>query len=117
MASLPSQHFLSLGRPDAVSGPLPGVVDTTTLAAHDFDVDNRSGFMPPQVPVRRLPSSWEPWEVVLDEAMAGNLQLGDKPDLNEREVVEAEEWRGRVRSVSLSSISCQIEELIASWLF
>ncbi|KAL4262524.1 indoleamine 2,3-dioxygenase family protein [Pleurotus pulmonarius] len=124
MASLPSQHFLSLGRPDAVSGPLPGMVDTTTLAAHDFDVDNRSGFMPPQVPVRRLPSSWEPWEVVLDEAMAGNLQLGDKPDLNEREVAEAEEWRARVRSLPVlpitelksSEVNLRRGHLVLAWI-
>ncbi|KAI5985208.1 hypothetical protein EDC04DRAFT_2913939 [Pisolithus marmoratus] len=53
--NLPSVHFLSLPRGPGASldnGPhLDRIVDTTTLAAHDFDVDTRTGFMPPRLSV------------------------------------------------------------------
>ena len=104
MNHLPPDHFLSLPRPEAVFGPPAGTVDTTTLAAHDFDVDNRTGFMPPQPPLTRLPASWSPWEVILDEAVSSGLQLGDKADLSDADRTRSAEWRARVRAVSLQSL-------------
>ncbi|KAI0090993.1 tryptophan 2,3-dioxygenase [Irpex rosettiformis] len=101
MSHLPPDHFLSLPRPEAVMGPPPGTVDTTTLAAHDFDVDNRTGFMPPQPPLTRLPESWSPWEEVLDDAVASNLQLGDKLDLSDADRSRSAEWRARVRALPI----------------
>ena len=98
-----STHFLALPRPDVLTGPPPGVVDTTTLAAHDFDVDTRTGFMPPQAPLRRLPVDWEPWEEALDDAAGRKLQLGDKLDLDEGEKINSEVWRVRVREVRVFS--------------
>ena len=101
MDFLSPDHFLALPRPDVTIGIPTGVVDTSTLAAHDFDVDTRTGFMPPQPPVARLPFEWDKWEVALDEAMQGKLQLGNKVDLSEEEVQRSESWRGRVRKVGL----------------
>lgn len=101
MSQLDSNHFLSLPRPDILIGPPAGVPDTTTLAAHDFDVDTRTGFMPPLVPLVRLPSGWEPWEILLDDAISGRLQLGDRVDLEESEKLKSERWRERVRGVSI----------------
>jgi indoleamine 2,3-dioxygenase len=100
----PSNHFLSLPRPDAVFGPPAGTVDTTTLAAHDFDVDTRTGFMPPEPPLSRLPEAWNVWEDALDEAIAKQLRLGDKPGLHEEEQQRAERWRARVTAVNISSM-------------
>lgn len=97
---LPPEHFLSLPRPESDVGPPSGTVDTTTLAAHDFDVDTRTGFMPPQPPLTRLPPEWEAWEVVLDDAVASRLQLGDKRDLSEVDQAISDRWRARVREVS-----------------
>lgn len=95
------QHFLNMPRPDGVLEFLPqGLVDTTTLAAHDFDVDNRTGFMPPQPPVHRLSEGWELWECLLDEAMKQKLQLGSKMDLEQEERKKSEAWRHRVQQVS-----------------
>ncbi len=104
MSNLPPDHFLSQPRPEAVFGPPAGTVDTTTLAAHDFDVDNRTGFMPPQPPLTRLPESWSPWEEALDDAVANKLQLGDKPDLSDADRSRSEGWRARVRAVSMNSM-------------
>lgn len=98
---LPSEHFLSLPRPDSDARIPSGTVDTTTLAAHDFDVDTRTGFMPPQPPLERLPADWDDWEAVLAEAVASRLQLGDKLDLSVEDQAKSEKWRTRVRKVSL----------------
>ena len=95
----PPTHFLSLPRPDALAGPPQGVPDTTTVAAHDFDVDTRTGFMPPDPPLERLPSEWESWEAILDEAVALKLQLGDKIDLSLSDRARSERWRACVREV------------------
>ena len=97
---LPPDHFLALPRPDVHNGPPAGAPDTSTLAAHDFDVDTRTGFMPPQPPLARLPAEWEPWEVILDAAIDQKLQLGDTPDLSETEKKKSAVWRARVREVS-----------------
>ncbi|KAG5645091.1 hypothetical protein DXG03_006905 [Asterophora parasitica] len=103
--NLTSNHFLSLPRPDASVGTPAGVPDTTTLAAHDFDVDTRTGFMPPQPPIARLPPAWESWEAALDEAIRLQLQLGHTPGLPEDEIAKSESWRGRVRSLPILPIT------------
>ncbi|KIM40736.1 hypothetical protein M413DRAFT_446127 [Hebeloma cylindrosporum] len=104
MSQLDSNHFLSLPRPGIFIGPPEGVPDTTTLAAHDFDVDTRTGFMPPQIPLIRLNSEWEPWEVTLEDAISRKLQLGDRVDLEESEKLKSETWRERVRALPILSI-------------
>ncbi|KDR68496.1 hypothetical protein GALMADRAFT_256718 [Galerina marginata CBS 339.88] len=104
MALLGASHFLSLPRPDIFIGPPSGVPDTTTLAAHDFDVDTRTGFMPPQTPLRRLPSAWEAWEALLDDAISQRLQLGDRLGLQDTEKRKSEIWRERARKLPILSI-------------
>lgn len=94
---LPSGHFLNQPRPDVVGRP-SGFVDTTTLAAHDFDVDTRTGFMPPDPPINRLPIEWEPWEVILEHALSSKLQLAVKSVLTEEEIAHSSSWRESVRS-------------------
>lgn len=102
MDSIPPDHFLALSRLDGLLGSQEGGYDTSTLAAHDFDVDNRTGFMPPQAPPSRLPADWESWELVLDGAIAESLQLGDKPGLTQAEMRRSESWRHGVRQVRRS---------------
>ncbi|KAG8841773.1 hypothetical protein FRB91_004699, partial [Serendipita sp. 411] len=68
-------------------------LDTSTLAAHDFDVDVRSGFMPPEPPVSRLPSEWQEWEVVLQDAIDARLRLGDSPVIRPEETDRSALWR------------------------
>jgi indoleamine 2,3-dioxygenase len=102
---IPDNHFLNLPRPDVFASLPAGVVDTTTLAAHDFDVDTRTGFMPPQVPVMRLDVQYDPWEDVLNDAISKHLQLGEKVELDEEEKLKSEKWRDRVRNVSSSHSS------------
>jgi len=80
-ASLPPDHFLLQPRHDSLVGAHEGHVDTSTLAAHDFDVDTRTGFMPPDPPLSRLPEQWDLWETTLEAAMQTKLQLAVKPGL------------------------------------
>ena len=106
-----SNHFLSLPRPDVTNGPLlAGVPDTSTLAAHDFDVDTRTGFMPPDPPLERLPVEWELWEQLLRGAIEHRLQLGSKPYLSEEERAKSYAWRESVNLVCCL-ISCTSELL------
>ncbi|KAH9040653.1 Indoleamine 2,3-dioxygenase [Lactarius pseudohatsudake] len=113
MAHLSPNHFLALPRPGVLVGLPAGVVDTTTLAAHDFDVDTRTGFMPPDPPLVRLPTQWEPWEQLLDDAQVHRLQLGSKYDITDEEVVQSESWRVRVRqSHALPTVGLCPSELL-----
>ncbi|KAF6755292.1 tryptophan 2,3-dioxygenase [Ephemerocybe angulata] len=119
-----AQHFLSLPRPDALEGPQGGAPDTSTLAAHDFDVDTRTGFMPPQQPLLRLPEEWNVWEDVLDAAIRGRLQLGGKEGVTEEERRASEEWREGVRNMPIlpttplksSELLLRRAHLVLAWL-
>jgi len=102
--NVPSNHFLAQPRPHS-SQPLPaGFVDTTTLAAHDFDVDNRTGFLPPQPPLRRLPSAWDNWEISLEQAISQRLQLAEHVEGLDHshmllEMNKSKSWRYNVAQV------------------
>ncbi|KAJ3885061.1 Indoleamine 2,3-dioxygenase [Lentinula edodes] len=104
---LPPSHFLSQPRPSGIASPSSSVVvDTTTLAAHDFDVDPRTGFMPPHPPIARLGGEYgmyEAWEGILDEACAGAFRLGR--DIGTETGGKEERWRGRVRELPILSIT------------
>ena len=101
MDSLPPTHFLATQR---LSSPpsqvIPtGQVDTSTLAAHDFDVDTRTGFLPPIAPLKRLPATWEAWEECLDECKGGRFVLGDSLDITPEQMDDSKRWRDRVKEV------------------
>ncbi|RPD72449.1 Indoleamine 2,3-dioxygenase [Lentinus tigrinus ALCF2SS1-7] len=104
MDQLPQNHFLNLQRPDVFVPAIAGTPDTSTLAAHDFDVDTRTGFMPPQPPLARLPPAWEPWEAALEDAIQSKLQLADKPALSPAEQEKSERWRNSVRELPILPI-------------
>ncbi|OAX42708.1 Indoleamine 2,3-dioxygenase [Rhizopogon vinicolor AM-OR11-026] len=95
--SLPPDHFLLQPRQDYLVGAYEGHVDTSTLAAHDFDVDTRTGFMPPDPPLSRLPEQWELWETTLDAAMQAKLQLAVKPGLTTKDEQTSGSWRDHVK--------------------
>ncbi|KAJ3785177.1 Indoleamine 2,3-dioxygenase [Lentinula aff. detonsa] len=130
ITTLPSSHFLSLPRPSSSSlswtpnpnppptpshapnpshAPPPPIVDTSTLAAHDFDVDPRTGFMPPHPPLPHLPPSlqgehYAEWETTLRVACESRLQLAVDTQGEDAER-RSEEWRGRVGKLPILSIT------------
>ncbi|KAJ7767174.1 Indoleamine 2,3-dioxygenase [Mycena metata] len=124
MDAIPPDHFLALSRLDGLLGSSESVYDTSTLAAHDFDVDNRTGFMPPQAPPSRLQTEWEAWELALDHAIAEGLQLGEKPGITEAEMSRSESWRKGVRELPVIPISGMIRSethlrrahLVLAWI-
>lgn len=102
---LPPDHFLLQPRQDFLIGVQEGHIDTSTLAAHDFDVDTRTGFMPPDPPLSRLPAQWELWETALDAAMQAKLQLSIKRCLTVEEKNSSESWREHVRKLPVLPMS------------
>ncbi|ESK85655.1 indoleamine2,3-dioxyganese b [Moniliophthora roreri MCA 2997] len=64
-----------------------------------FDVDPRTGFMPPKVPLQRLPGDWEAWETLLAEAIRDRLAPGDKIGLSDAEKSLSARWRASVRAM------------------
>ncbi|KAG9092164.1 hypothetical protein FRC06_000220 [Ceratobasidium sp. 370] len=100
-----SNHFLGLPHHHAPEGPeLDGIVpDTSTVAAHDFDVDVNTGFMPTHAPLTRIPlevsTELQAWERALDEGLALRMKLGDQLHLHGPEETEKNErWRASIRA-------------------
>ncbi|KAK7027247.1 hypothetical protein VNI00_015336 [Paramarasmius palmivorus] len=73
----------------------------TWMQSTAFDVDPRSGFMPPEVPLQRLPADWAPWEVLLDEAIKDRLVPGDRIGISAEEEDRSARWRARVQAMPL----------------
>lgn len=84
---LPTKHFLSLppsyaqpsqpsssGTSSHASGGL--APNVASLAAADFDVDVRTGFLPANKNVERLPADWSLWEEALLAAKGDNINDG-----------------------------------------
>lgn len=129
--TLPPTHFLSLPPTHAVA---PGTgdntaflhntsdvttssaaaghnlaVNTATTASADFDVDVRTGFMPPEPPVKRLPSQYDVWEQALWSArgegrVGQSLRLGESQ--REKYIGSKEEaWRTGIQEMPILSIT------------
>ena len=93
-------RFLALPRPDVTLATSPrGPTNTTTLAAQNFDIDDRTGFMPPKPPLARLSSEWETWEATLDSALTKRLKLYNGPTTTGDDRNESAAWREGVREV------------------
>lgn len=104
--SAPPTHFLSLGRHILSTGPRTSF-DVSTVAASDYDIDVRTGFMPPAEPVQRLPCEFDVWESMLDRVL-GVIKLAEDPDATDEDKLFTEEWRKDVRAVCPcpSTMSC-----------
>jgi len=93
---------LGLFTPTESTVPNPSPIFNVRSDVKLFDMDAYTGFMPPSAPLPRLPLKWEAWEVLLDDAIAAKLQVGDNIGATNEDTVRAEHWRSCVRSVSLS---------------
>jgi hypothetical protein len=85
--------------------------DVSTLAAADFDVDVRSGFLPPEAPVSRLGGIEEElWETALDKARSLPLRIGGGGvQITEIERHSAREWRRSIRQMLVLHPSPEIQ--------
>lgn len=97
-------------RPTGFSTVDEHIPDTSTLAAADFDVDVRSGFLPPEAPVRRLSAPYaEHWEHALDLAKRIPLMHGGggtKTTPHQR--LLARRWRRSIREMPILPLSDEL---------
>lgn len=110
MPLMTPSHFLDLPHHVQPGPELDGIVpDTSTVAAHDFDVDVNTGFMPTYAPLTRFPAEVGDlmvWERVLDEGLALGMKLGDQLGRFAPEETEKNErWRASVRAVRIIILS------------
>ncbi|KAL1408786.1 hypothetical protein Q8F55_005599 [Vanrija albida] len=113
LAALPPGHFLALpptfsNDPNTslstTSHAAPGLApNVASLAAADFDVDVRTGFLPGSANVARLPAPYDVWEEALDAA-AGS-RVGDGLRLNGGREDKEMSWRTAVASLPTLDIA------------
>jgi indoleamine 2,3-dioxygenase len=75
-----------------------------TVTPRDICVDPRTGFVPPEMPLWRLPDQWEMWEAALDAAKSQKLKAAEQALLldGQQKTVEegkARAWRETVEKV------------------
>jgi indoleamine 2,3-dioxygenase len=75
--------------------------DMSALARSEFGLDPVTGFLPPQVPLSRLPAMFDQWENALQLAMTVLNRPGDceDPPATEKEKTQSREWREDVQCV------------------
>ncbi|KAF9510278.1 hypothetical protein BS47DRAFT_1348198 [Hydnum rufescens UP504] len=93
----PPTHFLNLARRTPNAGPCPPF-DVSTVAASDYDIDVRTGFMPPAEPLQRLPKEFEVWECMLDRVL-GVIKLVQDVDFTDEDKAFTKAWRAAVRAM------------------
>ncbi|KAG9039963.1 hypothetical protein FRB95_004435 [Tulasnella sp. JGI-2019a] len=109
LPAMPPTHFLSIAR-SPFSGPNSSGVasnrgfDTSTVAAADFDVDPKTGFMPPKVPVVRLDGELEVWEMMREAAVEGGEPLTLGVYATSRQQKRSARWRSAVDSMPILSL-------------
>lgn len=97
-------------RPAGFSTVSEQIPDTSTLAAADFDVDVRSGFLPPEAPIQRLTDLHEQhWEHALDQAKQIPLmQGGGGVNITQHQRILARRWRRSIRQMPVLPLSDQL---------
>ncbi|KAG8748248.1 hypothetical protein FRC10_007637 [Ceratobasidium sp. 414] len=80
--------------------------DMSSLASSEFGLDPVTGFLPSQVPLRRLPSAFDPWERALQHAMTVLKRPGDceDPPATENEKAQSQKWRESIQQMQVLSI-------------
>lgn len=90
--------------------------DMTALACSEFGLDPKTGFLPPQVPLARLPPLFDQWEDTLQHGMVVLKRPGDSddPPPTEEEKIQSLKWREgveQVRSIPISNTPTANHEL------
>ena len=97
-------------RPAGFSTVSEQIPDTSTLAAADFDIDVRSGFLPPEAPVQRLSGLHaDHWEHALDQAKQIPLmQGGGGVTMTQHQRLLARRWRRSLREMPVLPLSDEL---------
>ncbi|KAF8754132.1 Indoleamine 2,3-dioxygenase [Rhizoctonia solani] len=80
--------------------------DMTSLACPEFGLDSKTGFLPTQVPLARLPAAFNKWEDALQQAMVILKRPGDSddPPPTDEEREQSSRWRENLRTMEVISI-------------
>lgn len=124
LPALPPTHFLSLARSPprgsssqrSTNGASQPTFDTSTVAAADFDVDAKTGFMPPHQPVVTLPGQLDLWEKVLSAAVAPGERVTLGEEATEAELAKSAKWRRVVDKVSAICLRTRPTSSVTLWL-
>jgi hypothetical protein len=75
--------------------------DMSSLARSEFGLDPATGFLPPQLPLSRLPAMFNQWENALQLAMTVLKRPGDceDPPATEKEKAQSRKWRESIQRV------------------
>ena len=79
-----------------------------TVNPKDFGVDHRTGFIPAQQPLRRLPALWETWEAMLDAAMSQRLKAVEQTLLLDARQKLAEEEKARAWRKTVAEVWMEV---------
>ncbi|KAG9102415.1 hypothetical protein FS749_000005 [Ceratobasidium sp. UAMH 11750] len=90
--------------------------DMSSLASSEFGLDPVTGFLPPQVPLRRLPSAFDAWEHALEHAMVVLKRPGDceDPPATEDERAQSHKWREGIQRMQVISVDAIKSDLRAA---
>ncbi|KAL5634965.1 hypothetical protein ACGC1H_002857 [Rhizoctonia solani] len=79
----------------------------SALACSEFGLDSRTGFLPTQVPLARLPAAFDKWEDALQRAMVILKRPGDSndPPPTREEKEQSLRWRENLRRMGAISIN------------
>ncbi|KAJ1307499.1 hypothetical protein OPQ81_001598 [Rhizoctonia solani] len=93
-----------------------GSPDMSSLACSEFGLDSRTGFLPTQVPLARLPAAFDQWEDALQDAMVILKHPGDSedPPPTDEEREQSLQWRERLQRMEVICIESIKSDLRAS---
>ncbi|CAE6476346.1 unnamed protein product [Rhizoctonia solani] len=83
-----------------------GSPDMSSLSCFDFGLDSRTGFLPTQVPLARLPATFDKWEDALQRAMVVLKHPGDSDDPlpTDEEKEQSLRWRENIKRMEVIGI-------------
>ncbi|CUA76071.1 indoleamine 2,3-dioxygenase [Rhizoctonia solani] len=93
-----------------------GSPDMSSLACSEFGLDSRTGFLPTQVPLARLPATFDRWEDALQHAMIILKRPGDSddPPPTDEEKDQSLRWRENLRRMEVIGIDSLKSDLRAA---
>ncbi|KDN50504.1 hypothetical protein RSAG8_01002, partial [Rhizoctonia solani AG-8 WAC10335] len=83
-----------------------GSPDMSSLSCFEFGLDSRTGFLPTQVPLARLPATFDKWEDALQRAMVVLKHPGDSddPPPTDEEKEQSLRWRENIKRMEVIGI-------------
>ncbi|KAH7341803.1 Indoleamine 2,3-dioxygenase-domain-containing protein [Rhizoctonia solani] len=93
-----------------------GSPDMSSLACSEFGLHSKTGFLPSQLPLARLPAAFDMWEDALQRAMVILKRPGDSddPPPTNKEKEQSLKWRENLRHMEVININSLKSDLRAA---